>query len=384
MLPESVQSDLAARGYTRRGFLKAASLLAGASTFSFYNEASMAQLSSLGGALPDGAVKINANENPLGPAPEALDALMAIAKNGGRYSYEETHSWLSTAAELEGLERDNFAGYPGSSLPLHFSVIAFTGPTAGLVTADPGYEAAARAAEFVGAPVTRVPLKPESAAHDIRAMVAAAKAQKAGMIYICNPNNPTGTVSPREEIEWAVKNKPKDTVILLDEAYIHFSDEPMGTDFVKNGDDVILLRTFSKLYGMAGLRAGMVVARPDLVKRVGAYQAGALPVTGVAAAHASLKAKSLVPERKALNAEVRDGLAAFFKQHGFAYTPSVSSKIMVDTGMPVRKVIEAMAQEQVYIGRPWPVWPTHARISIGSAEEMERFKEVFLHVTKKT
>ena len=161
--------------------------------------------------------------------------------------------------------------YPGSSLALHHAVIAFTSPKRALVTAEPGYEAAARAAEFIGAKVVRVPLRKDGS-HDLPAMLAAAKTQPVGLFYVCNPNNPTGTVTPRADIEALIAAKPSDSVVLLDEAYIHFCDEPPGVDLVRAGKDVVVLRTFSKIYGMAGLRAGFAIARQDLLARMTALQ----------------------------------------------------------------------------------------------------------------
>src|SRR6185295_9765745 len=153
----------------------------------------------------------------------------------------ETDALVATAAKLDGLEPEHFAVYPGSSLALHHAVIAFTSPARALVVADPGYEAAAHAAEFIGAKVVRVPLRPD-ASHDLPAMLAASKKQPTGLFYVCNPNNPTGTVTPRPQIEALIAAKPKDSVVLIDEAYIHFSDEPPATDLVRAGKDVVVLR----------------------------------------------------------------------------------------------------------------------------------------------
>jgi histidinol-phosphate/aromatic aminotransferase/cobyric acid decarboxylase-like protein len=168
---------------------------------------------------------------------------------------------------------------------------------------------------------------------------------------------------------------------MLDEAYIHFSDEPWGTGLVKAGEDVIILRTFSKIYGMAGLRAGYALGRPDLLDKMRSYSAGALPATAMAAAKASLLDRQVVPSRKRIIGELRADLVSFLRQHGYTTTASRSCKVMVDTKRPVEAVIDGMADEKVLIGRPWPVWPTHARISIGTAEEMEKFKLAFLKVT---
>ena len=159
--------------------------------------------------------------------------------------------------------------FAGSSEPLHYTVLAFTDKNKPLVIADPGYEAPMWAAQVSGASVIKVPLADPkgAAAHDIKAMLAAAS--NPGVIYICNPNNPTGTITPRAEIEYAVANAPKGTIVLIDEAYIHLSDAPNSLEFVKDGKDVIVLRTFSKLYGMAGIRMGFAIGRPDLLKKYG-------------------------------------------------------------------------------------------------------------------
>ena len=128
-------------------------------------------------------------------------------------------------------------------------------------------------------------------------------------------------------------NKPAGSIILLDEAYMHIAGSPAGSDLVAADKDVIVLRTFSKLYGMAGLRAGAATGRPDLLEKIMPYSAGALPVTGMVGAIASLKAPNLVPERRKI-IDVREDVFAFLDKNNFRYVPSVSNKFMVDTGRP--------------------------------------------------
>jgi histidinol-phosphate aminotransferase len=373
--------DLTRRGFTRRGLLRALALAGATATIPFGSERALAQLSNLGQKPKPGSVVINANEFPEGPSAAALEALMTVARNGNRYQYPETSALVATASRLEGLKPENYVVYAGSSLALHHGVIAFTSPERALVTVEPGYEAAARAAEFIGAPVLRVPLKPDGS-HDLRAMLAESKTKPTGLFYVCNPNNPTGTVTPRAEIEWLIANKPEGSIVLLDEAYIHFSDEPPAADLVRAGKDVIVLRTFSKIYGMAGLRAGFAIGRPDLVERMGRYQTGAMPATAMSAAHAMLNEPTVVPTRKAGNTARRTDLIAFFDANGFAHTASVSNKLMVDARMPTQQVIDALAARDVFVGRAWPVWPTHVRVTVGSAPDMEKFKVAWVQVTK--
>ena len=240
-------------------------------------------------------------------------------------------------------------------------MLAFTSKDRPLVIADPGYEAPMWAAQSNGAPILKVPLcDPKGAAmHDIKAMLAAAS--NPGVIYICNPNNPTGTCTPRKDIEYAVAHAPKDTVLLIDEAYIHLCDEPRSLDFVNEGKNVIVLRTFSKLYGMAGIRMGFAIGRPDLLKKISAFGGmNALPVTAVAAAKASLLDPDLVPTRKKKIAAIRAENIAWLKSQGYAVTPSESNCFMLDVQRPGAEVQAALAKKDMYVGRIWPAWPNSA------------------------
>ena len=371
------RNNLLKRGFSRRSFGRFATVMTAGGMLPFYNESAMAQLSMIKGQMPPDAVKINANENPLGPCAEAADAMYGVIQKGGRYLYEETFGFQQTMAELEGLKPSYIQPFAGSSAPLHQAVLAFTSPTKSFVTADPGYEAGERAAKFIGSRVVRVPLT-KTYSHDV---VAMAKADpNAGLIYVCNPNNPTGTLTSRTDIEYLLANKPSGSILLLDEAYIHISGAPMASDLVAADKDIIILRTFSKLYGMAGLRAGAAMGRPDLLSKIMPYSAGALPVTGMIGATTSLKVRDLVPKRRKIIADVREDVFAFLDKHNFKYVPSVSNKFMVDTGRPGETVIEAMRKQKVYIGRVWPSWPTYVRVSIGTQDEMNKFKTAFLAV----
>jgi histidinol-phosphate aminotransferase len=366
------------RGFTRRHLGRIASVLTAGAALPFYNESAMAQLSMLRGSIPPDAVRINANENPMGPCPEAAYAIYNVIKKGGRYMYEETFGFARTLAEVEGVKPEYVMPFAGSSDPLHRSVLAFTSPTKPLVMGDPGYEAGQRAAAFIGSKVIRVPLT-KTYSHDVKAMVAADP--NAGAFYICNPNNPTGTLTSREDIEWVLANKPKGSILILDEAYIHISRHAVpGSDLVGADKDIVVLRTFSKLYGMAGLRAGAAMARPDLLQKLTGYSAGALPVTGMVGAATSLRVKNLVPERRKIIGDVREDVFEFLDKNNFSFIRSESNKFMVDVKRPGQEIISAMAQEKVYIGRVWPAWPTYVRVSIGSKDDMEKFKAAFLKV----
>ncbi len=327
---------------------------------------------------PGAPVMINANENPLGPCADALSAIVSSAKTGGRYDANgEIDRLTALYAQSVKLPADHVLVYAGSSEPLQYTVLAFASPTAPYVTADPSYEAGMWAAQGANAPVLKVPLTP-SHAHDVKAMVQASP--KAGVIYICNPNNPTGTLTPHEDILWAEQHKPAGSILMIDEAYIHFSDAPDSLDLVRQGKDVIVLRTFSKIYGMAGIRCGVAMGRPDLLAKLGRYGMNPMPVTAAAAANASLSDAALVSTRRGINADVRGETFAWLQSNGWRYTPSVSNCFMIDTGHPGKQVIAAMQARNVYIGRTWPAWPNHVRISVGTPEEMTTFQTAFAGV----
>src|SRR5271166_3500731 len=327
---------------------------------------------------PKGGVLLNANENPLGPAPVARQAVANIAADGGRYLFSFTEELISTFAQQQGLKPEYVAAFAGSSPALYYAVATFASPKASYVTADPGYEAGSKAAEAVGARVVGVPLT-KTWSHDVRAMLAAAP--DAGVFYVCSPNNPTGTLTSHSDIEYLLDHKPKDSVVVVDEAYIHFCDAPSVVDLVKAGKDLVVLRTFSKIYGMAGLRCGAAFGRADLLEKIENYAGwNAMPITAVVAATASLKDAQLVPERKRINARIRGEVFAWLDRNGYSYVPSESNCFMLDTKKPAKAAIDAMAKQNIFIGRIWPAWPTYARITIGTAPEMEQFQAAFQKV----
>jgi histidinol-phosphate aminotransferase len=322
---------------------------------------------------------IDSNENPLGPGQAAREAMAAILPKGGRYADNLTDDLVNTFAEIEGLNPDWVRATVGSTPPLSLSVLAFTSPQKSYVTADPGFETGMMMAGLTGARLVKVPLT-KTYAHDVKAMLAAAS--DAGVFYICNPNNPTGTLTPHADIEYLVANKPKGSIVLVDEAYIHLSEAPSAFDLVKAGHDVIVLRTFSKVYGMAGIRCGLVIARPELADKVMERGMNFMPVTAVVAATASLKDTQLVPERRRINASIRQATFQWLDRNGYSYIPSESNCFMLDTKRPGKEVREAMAKENVLIGRIWPLMPTYVRVTVGTLPEMEKFQAAFQKVMK--
>lgn len=209
----------------------------------------------------DDIVRLDYNESPYGPSPLAVKALEQGGRQSGRYYYEQQVRLIELFARQNGIPEDHVAVFCGSRPPLQYALAQYAGPRS-VVTAAPTYDSVAAGASSVGAAVHEVPLDARHA-HDARAMLAADR--NAGVIYLCNPNNPTGTLTPRADIEQVVTHKPAGCLAIIDEAYIHFSDAPPCLDLAVQHDDVMVLRTFSKLYGMAGARLGLAIARPAVL-----------------------------------------------------------------------------------------------------------------------
>jgi histidinol-phosphate aminotransferase len=367
------------RTLSRRTFFQMAAAASAAAAVPILTEPRLARAQRVRVAHDYGpdSVRIDANENPLGPCSGACAVMASLLPEGGRYDMETADKLVALFAAQEGLQPENVLLYAGSSEPLHFTVLAFTSPERSLVIADPSYEAPAYAAKANGAKIVKVPLAADYS-HDVRAMVAADP--NAGVFYICNPNNPTGTVTSRAEIEYALANKPNGSILLIDEAYIHFTDATPSFDLVKAGKDLIVLRTFSKVYGMAGLRCGFAIGRPDLLAKIQTYGQNFMPILAVAAATSSLQTPDLVSQRRKINTDNRTSVFEWLTANNYKFVPSETNCFMLDTGRPGKEVIAAMAQRNVFIGRVWPVWPTYVRITVGSRSDMDRFQAAFKEV----
>ena len=371
----------ACSGVSRRSFFRYAAGASALASMPILTEAHLAYAARPHFADPNKGIHIDANENPLGPSDAARQAMVDVLPKGGRYRFDMQEDLANTFAKQEGLNPEWVLPFAGSSEPLHYTVLAFTDKNKPLVIGDPGYEAPMWAAQASGASVIKVPLADPKgdASHDIKAMLAAAS--NPGVIYICNPNNPTGTCTSPKDIELAVAKAPKGTILLIDEAYIHLCDAPHSIGYVKDGKDVIVLRTFSKLYGMAGIRMGFAIGRPDLLaKLVPLGGQNSLPITACAAAKASLIDADLIPTRKKIIGDIRNDTFAWLKSNNFKYTPSESNCFMLETGRPGKEVMAAMAAKDIYIGRIWPAWPTQVRITVGTHDEMMAFRKAYAEV----
>ncbi|ASV34740.1 aminotransferase [Pseudomonas sp. NS1(2017)] len=325
-------------------------------------------------AKPD-KVRLNYNESPYGPSSAAREAMRQGIATAGLYPYGHMYALAGLFAQQQGIAEEQVAVFAGSMAALRYAVLAFTTETRGLVMAAPSYEVPRQAAQANKAPVKEVSLNADHG-HDIEAMLAADP--QAGMLYVCNPNNPTGTVTPVDAIRHALTNKPKGSVLVVDEAYIDFADVPSVVSWVKDHDELLVLRTFSKIYGMAGARLGLAVGHPALLERLAVFGGDNVPAgTTLLGGLASLEDVKLLPQRKALNNQLRDETMAWLKGRGFTCTASQANCFMIDVKQPAEQVIEKLAAQGVMIGRVFDSWPQWVRVTVGDKRGMARFREVF-------
>jgi histidinol-phosphate aminotransferase len=329
-----------------------------------------------------GIVRLSANENPYGPSPKAFQAITDSFGLACRYPDEHNNVLIDKLAKLNGVNHDQILLGDGSGEILKLCAETFTGPQNGkLVAADPTFEAILNNASANGAEVVKVPLT-SSFQHDLRKMLDSAKA---GLIYVCNPNNPTASITPKDELRDFIATTPPQTTILVDEAYFHYADSPQYDSviaLVKDHPNLIVSRTFSKIYGMAGLRCGYCVAQKEMIDRLRRNQMwDSVNCMALAAATASLDDLNHVPNGQRLNREEKTFVTSELDKRGYEQIPSQANFIMFDCKRPVVPLIQAMKQRNVHVGRLFPALPNHMRLTIGKKTEMESFVSAFKQVT---
>jgi histidinol-phosphate aminotransferase len=326
-------------------------------------------------------VRLSANENPYGPSPKAFQAITESFGLACRYPDEHNNVLIDKLAKLNGVNHDQILLGDGSGEILKLCAETFTGPQNGkLVAADPTFEAILNNASANGAEVVKIPLT-STFAHDLPKMLAAAKG---GVIYVCNPNNPTASITPKEELRDFIAKTPRETMILVDEAYFHYANSPdyeSVISLVKEHPNLIVSRTFSKIYGMAGLRCGYCVAQKETIERMHRNQMwDSVNCMALAAATASLDDPDQVTNGKRSTNEAKQFTISELDKIGYKQIPSQANFIMFDCKKPVVPLIKAMKERNVHVGRLFPALPNHMRVTIGKKSEMETFLAAFREV----
>jgi histidinol-phosphate aminotransferase len=367
---------------TRRSFMRNIGVLGAAGVY-FGESLVAANSAHAATAEKSTTVWLDSNENPAGPPASAIDAMVKGAPASWRYHFDEFGDFSRAIAKSEQLSPPQVMFGVGSSEVIASAICAFATTSKPMITASPTYDIIVALARSLGKSVVEVPLTSQWG-YPVKELVAAAKKAGGGMIYLCNPNNPTGSLTANEDIRWLVNNLPPDTVLFMDEAYLEFADPALATsaiEYVRADKNVVVARTFSKIFGMAGVRAGYGCARADLIAAMYPFMDNVIPFVAVRASMAALQEKAtLVPERRKANARVRGELCQWLDQRKMGYIPSHTNFVMIDVKRDVRQFGVEMLRQGIAVGRPFPPLEHMLRVTIGTDENMQRFREVFSKV----
>lgn len=328
-------------------------------------------------------LRLHRNESSYGLHPAAAEALRnAGSAKPHRYPIEEPTVLVEALAKRVGMTKENIVLGAGSLEILRMATEAFCSPSRGAIVAEPTFEAVVSFCPLAHARAVKIPLTKDHK-HDMPRILRAASG-RAGMIFFCNPSNPVGTFIDKVEVERFVRRLPRGVVLLADEAYFDYVDSPAYESclrFVKEGLPVVVSHTFSKIYGMAGLRVGYAIGRKDLIKRMAELRIGNSPnQVATAAALAAHNQDEWVDRVRKLNSDVRAFLSQELRAMGFTPIPSQANFVMTDLGRPSKAVIETLKQRHVLVGRLFPSMPNHMRVGLGTMAEMKLFLKEFRDV----
>ena len=336
-------------------------------------------------ATIDSVVRLSSNENPYGPSAAALKAMTDGFSLLWRYPDEYADMLADELARLHNVPAEQILLGDGSGEILKLCAAAFTGRDKKLMMANPTFESIARHAGVANAEVVKIDLTKDYR-HDLEKMLAATKSAgtTVGLVYICNPNNPTASITPKNEVSHFIAKIAPSTIVLVDEAYHHYvdsNDYESVIPLVKDYPNLIVARTFSKIYGMAGLRCGYSITQRQNIGAMRAHQsADSVNIMALLAANASLKDTDHVARGRKLNSEVKKSVYAELESRGFSYIPSQANFMMIDLRREARPIITALRARGVEVGRLFPPLPNFLRVTIGTGPQMKAFLTAFKEV----
>jgi histidinol-phosphate aminotransferase len=321
------------------------------------------------------AIRLGSNENPCGLCPSARAAFLSAADEANRYPGRAGQMLIEALAAQHKVDPSWIYVTPGSGELLRAATVAFTGASRSLVVAAPTFEAPARVAGMIGAPVQAVPVTADGHL-DLDGM--AAKAAGAGLFFVCNPNNPTGAHAPSTAVAdfvAKVKTAAPEARVLVDEAYFEFVDDPgyaTAIPLAQADPRVIVTRTFSKIYGMAGLRVGYAIAQPATLAALRKEgSSGIMSSASLAAALAAVSDTAQVATERARNLTVKRFTREAFEKAGYRVLPSSANFVMIDVKRDAGAFGALCRQQQIFVARPFPPLTTCMRLTIGTQAEME-------------
>lgn len=333
----------------------------------------------------DAAAKLAYNENPFGPPESVVKAMASAHRFGNRYNYPDADIVEEIAAH-HGVTRENVLLGAGSSEILQVTGRTFLPGGRKVLGVAPTFAEVYEYASGVRAESIILPLRGDHS-QDISALVRAARANHpdVGFVYLCTPNNPTGVVVPRKEVKQLLDGVPDDVPVLIDEAYHHYVEHPdyaTSIPYVVEGRSVIVARTFSKIYGLAGMRLGYAIAPVSLIERMRPHASGSINALVKWAGAAALKDTASVARVRSATLQLRKGTTAELEKLGYKALPSETNFFMVHVKRDVTPVIDAFRAKGVLVGRPFPPMLGHLRVSVGTPDEMQRFLAAFREIVR--
>jgi histidinol-phosphate aminotransferase len=325
--------------------------------------------------IPDGAIRLNFNENPYGPSPQALEALATCGHLANRYPDQTYFQVKDALAQKFNVTRDNIALGCGSTEILRGVDATFLDSNRNVVAPEPTFEAVLEYAGVLHAQPVKIPLTSDHR-HDLPKM-AAACTSKTGVVYVCNPNNPTGTIVTRDEMAAFIRAVPPATLILVDEAYCDFADDPRyasATEFIAKNPNVIVARTFSKIYGMAGMRLGYAIGAKEPIAQIShqlTQDNGNAAV--LAAALVSLADSDHVTSCRTRINDTRRWLCTELAKDSRTFIPSQANFVMIDMGSDTQPFIDQFRTRNIMVGRRFASMPNFLRVTIGTQQEIESY-----------
>jgi histidinol-phosphate aminotransferase len=314
------------------------------------------------------------NENPYGPSPAARAAISAAIPEGCRYPDDDMEALVAALAKHENVATDHIVLGTGSGELLHAVGMQCARAQGELITAEPTYGELPDYARALGATVTPVPVD-HALGHDLHAMRAAVSSRTRA-VYICNPNNPTGTALSAAAITHFVESLPPTVTTVVDEAYMDFTDAPgvrSVADLVQQGKRVVVLRTFSKIHGMAGVRCGYAIATPQLVQPLADLCMTSPNIFAMRAARASLTDRAFLSDCRRRILASRARITRELSRLGYRYADPQGNFVFFDTGAPLEQFTSFMRERGILVGRRFDPYARWCRITIGTEPEVSAF-----------
>ncbi|HMN90204.1 MAG TPA: histidinol-phosphate transaminase [Saprospiraceae bacterium] len=372
-------ANLDRRQWLRTAGLAGAFSMLGGGAFAREQGANMLRIVSNNTA--NGPLRLSANENPYGPSQKMRQAMMDAFDNMCRYPWGYARELVEALAKRHGVTNDHIVLTAGSGEGLKAAGLTYGLHGSEIVAAQPTYLALMEYAQQFGAYVHYVPLN-EHLVHDIDAM-SKRLTGNTRLVFVCNPNNPTGTLLPAARMKSFCENLSQRTVVFADEAYFDYVTEPgypSMVDLVKQDLNVIVSRTFSKVYGMAGIRSGYLIARPDIAQRLRENTMAGPSVPAIAASLAALQDEAFYQFSLQKNAEALQIMYAALDSQQLSYVKSHANFVFFNARKPIQEIQSEFSKRGVQVGRPFPPLNTWCRVSTGTIQEVKGFAQVLREV----